>query len=193
MANGSVLQTVVTTLQNVVQAINLANQNLGETLNNIKPTILVGNPSASSGPLQAIGLNAPLAFSGANLGTAVNIVTSGYVTGISLVSATPANLTSVVLTSGTWELWGTASCEATISVSAMDTCASETSATVAPISEDIHAHLSGISAGASTYIRLAIGMTTLKISSTTTVYLVLNAVFSGTGTGAGIISARQVG
>lgn len=73
----SVLQTVVTAMQNVTQNINSLSSGLRKTFANIKPSILLGNPAASDAGLQAITLGDTLAFVGTELQT---IALTGVVT-----------------------------------------------------------------------------------------------------------------
>lgn len=70
----SSLQLVVTNVQNIVMSINAAVQSFGKTLNNIKPNVLIGNPTSEDGVLQPITLDSTLQFSGTDIGVnAANI------------------------------------------------------------------------------------------------------------------------
>lgn len=64
----SVLQTVVTAMQNVTQNISSLSSGLRKTFANIKPSILIGNPTGSDGSLQPITLDSTLQFYGTALG-----------------------------------------------------------------------------------------------------------------------------
>jgi hypothetical protein len=110
----------------------------------------------------------------------------------SLTSNTLTNITSISLPAGDWEVSGNilftvgAGASMTIAQSAV----SSTSATLP--AAPLYAQISGISLGAGAQWTIEAPVQRINVSSTTTVYLVTLAVFSGgTTTATGVIRARR--
>ena len=143
---GGGLSDVVTTLKNIVIAINNLNQNLNGIFASdfVSSTVLSGSA-------------------------------------VSLTSATPANVTSISLVGGDWDVWGNigfvanAATTATVFEGGINTV----SATL-PTSPGAGAYAQyGLSvAAAGTEPAFSIGMTRINITTTTTVYLVAQSTFA---------------
>lgn len=126
----------------------------------------------------------------ANAGSVGEYVTSGAVTTGNLTSGTNANITSISLTAGDWNVWGVGAWTpggATMSNTQIGI--STTSATFGPFGSTTTLFESTTSGNG-----LPAPMVRVNVSTTTTVYLVTQAGFSGgTGTTAtGIINARRI-
>lgn len=113
---------------------------------------------------------------------------------IALSSGTSANVTSVVLTAGDWDVWGSvdyvaaASTTATLFKGGINTA----SATLPAVGNSAYAQI-GIAVGTSTPMpAFPVGMTSLQLSGTSTAFLVTQATFAtSTIGGFGNISARR--
>ena len=116
---------------------------------------------------------------------------------VSLTTATPANITSVSLTAGDWDVWGevwTAPDAGTITskVVAAITATSATLPTIPAIGTSLQV-LTGITSAAGESITLGANTTRISLSGTTTIYLVASVSFSvSTMGGYGAIYARRV-
>lgn len=128
----------------------------------------------------------------AGSGEVGEIITATNSGGTSLTSATPANISSISLTAGDWDVWGSingafSGGSGTISLnSAINTA----SATLPSTNGTDNLTYSGV-VNYSTNIILPV-RTRISIASTTTVYLVTQTNFgSGSCTGYGKISARR--
>lgn len=114
---------------------------------------------------------------------------------ISLTTTVSANITSISLTAGDWDVWGTVLCVTggASTLSRLNGSLSTTSATQPAPSADGGAFVSTyMSMGASLLAGLPCGQIRLSLSGTTTVYLVVNATFTSTATAYGYIAARRV-
>lgn len=115
---------------------------------------------------------------------------SNTTTGIALTTGTPANLTSVSLTAGDWDVWGTVQITPTAALTLVIGNISTTSATLSgPATAFGQFNLTFTSASTSV---IPIGQARFSLSATTTVYLVGQATFTSTATGAGHMGARRV-
>jgi hypothetical protein len=111
---------------------------------------------------------------------------------VSLTTATPANVTSISLTAGDWDVDGLVSfTETTSTVTARSAGITSTSATV-PV--DGSEGYNGVQSTVTTEKNsIALGRKRFSLSGTTTIYLVGSATFSaGTCGGFGTITARRV-
>ena len=111
---------------------------------------------------------------------------------VSLTNGTPANVTSISLTAGDWDVWGNVSSAftgASGSAGAYSSCwISTTSATQPDLSL---VSLSSITINDYSNVSLPAPQLRLSINSTTTVYLSVLAYFSTAGTACGGIYARR--
>lgn len=115
--------------------------------------------------------------------------TIAFASAVSLTSNTPANVTSISLTAGDWDVYGNVFFAPSVGFSAITCWASLTSVTSPD--QSLRNQISY-----STAIILTSGINIpylrVNVSSTTTVYLSANAIFaSGTGTACGGIYARR--
>ena len=136
----------------------------------------------------------------ASAGQVGEIVESTVLTGsaVALTTATPANVTSIELTAGDWDVWGSVwfspvtSTSITVEAGAIST----TSATL-PTSPGGGARFNFIHAavvpGNGALWGWPIGQTRISVASTTTVYLIAQATFTAAALSAyGYIGARRV-
>lgn len=121
-------------------------------------------------------------------------VTSGQVSGVGLSNNTPTNITSISLTAGDWEVSGNAGIVtgAASAVTLFEACASLNGTAITPI-ETGATLLFNISIGASATNRFAIPPQRASLSTTTSVFLNVEAtITSGSATGNGVLRARRV-
>jgi len=112
--------------------------------------------------------------------------------GSSISTGTSANITSVSLTAGDWDVWGNAYIVPSGAITIYQASISLVSATLdnSPGRLAIFTQVSSTPAGQSS---LEPGVTRLALAATTTVFLVTQATFSsGTTTAYGILQARRV-
>ena len=115
---------------------------------------------------------------------------------VSLTNATPANVTSIPLTAGDWNIEGTvnftAAAATTAAGAAFAVGVNTTSATVPTDGSETYEYLGAITTG--TYKATGeASMKTLNVTANTTVYLVASAAFSAGTVGAyGSLIARRV-
>lgn len=110
---------------------------------------------------------------------------------VSLTSGVPANVTSLSLTAGDWDVWGNVWYNPGGTISMVDAVIHTTSATLPTLpGKGAFSRIQAtLTAGGSQ--GLSAGQLRLSLSSTTTVYLIANAVF-GTSMGAyGYLAARR--
>lgn len=112
---------------------------------------------------------------------------------LSLTSASPANITSISLSPGDWNVWGTIATAPGSGCIQTNTqgSVSQTSATMGAATTGAFVELSETLTTAQPTVA-PVGMTVINVSTTTTVYLVAQSTFSG-GTNAayGSIFARR--
>lgn len=122
-------------------------------------------------------------------------VISATGTSVSLTSGIPANLCSISLTAGIWDVTGACLFSGTGSttVQQMTVAFNTTSATLPASSDDSYIRLtSSLSAGQADN-KIAAGTKRFRFSSTTTVFFVIQATFGvSTLTGSGTINAHRV-
>lgn len=110
-------------------------------------------------------------------------------TPVALSNTTPANITSISLTAGDWDVTGTADFTASVSATLLVGGISTTTGTF--LTDETQASLQ-ISLGASTD-RLALPTVRISIAATTTVYLVARSDFAAGAVSAwGSIRARRM-
>lgn len=146
--------------------------------------------SSTLTPSQTSGIVGTTTNNNANAGSVGEFVTSTG-TNVSLTTNVPANITSISLTAGDWDVWGNIAFipGATTTTSAIYAGVSTTSATLPndPDRSAIVATLSAFNQG------IPAPQVRISIASTTTVYLVAQSTF-GTSTmnATGAIRARRV-
>lgn len=134
--------------------------------------------------------------SNAHAGYPGQVVASSIALGaaVSLTTATPANVTSIALTAGDWDVYGSiyfAPAAGTI-IAGESGGISQTSATLPTAPAGGYAEVRGITLAAGTEVSLTLGYTRISLAAPATVYLVAEASFSVSTCGAyGAISARR--
>lgn len=121
-------------------------------------------------------------------GYAGEVIRSAISTGsaVTITSAVSANVTSISLTPGCWNIFGNVGASASITMTLFNAWCSTTSATQPDGS--LITSLTGLNGAVN---GLTVPMLTLNVSVTTTVYLSVNATFTGTGTAYGQIQAQR--
>lgn len=143
-------------------------------------------------PSQTAGIVGTTTNNNANAGSVGEYVTATG-TGVSLTSSTPANITSISLTAGDWDVSGFVVHLAAAStiINGAFTGISTTSATLP--SQPNYGGMNGLSLTANSQMAVNAPVQRLSLSATTTVYLVSNAQFTtSTLTATGTIRARRV-
>jgi hypothetical protein len=108
---------------------------------------------------------------------------------ISLTTTVSANITSISLTAGDWDVWGSAGAVcATNALTAVSAGINTTSATLPD--QSLQSFAQNITSP-STYVTESVPPQRVNVNTTTTVYLVENATSAGTITGFGYIAARR--
>lgn len=136
--------------------------------------------------------------SSASAGTLGEQISSANNTPVALTSATAANVTSILLTAGDWEVSGTVlfTPAVTTTVSVISASSSTTSATLPSTTLDANGHPTVLIAGSlatGTIQRLGISPYRVNVSTNTTVYLLGYSIFAtSTMTATGVIRARRV-
>lgn len=114
---------------------------------------------------------------------------------VALTTATPANVTSISLTAGDWNVWGNIAFApaATTTVTSIQGAVSQTSATLPTIpNAGAYALLQATLTTAAAQV-LPLGWTRISLAATTAVYLVAQMAFgTSTATAYGYIGARRV-
>lgn len=126
----------------------------------------------------------------ATAGYVGEIITSGYVTGVAITSNTQTNITSISLTAGDWDIYGSFGGvpAATTTQSRLFGSISSTSATITTPSSDFQVAIAANNPWYTTVPTIRI-----SISATTTIYLVGLIVYAvSTLTASGVISGRRV-
>lgn len=160
------------------------------TLGATTPSTVAATTLSSTGtftPSQTAGIVGTTTNNNSNAGSVGEYVTATG-TGVSLASTTPANITSISLTAGDWDVWGNVEIDSGTSTSVMVDSISTTSATEAGSPNRSILQVSAAFPGNNSLMPPA---QRLSLSSTTTVYLVTTATFTGTTTGTGFIAARR--
>lgn len=134
----------------------------------------------------------------ANAGNIGEFISASVVQGspVSVTTGTPANITSISLTAGDWDVWGTM---ATIPAGSTTTTfagvgISTTTGTLPTLSPNAaYAQLAGLAVPAGNQLYMPVGVSRLSLSTTTTVYIVGIVGFAISTMGIfGFIAARRV-
>lgn len=134
--------------------------------------------------------NAPTGYVGEYISSSV---LSG--SAVSLTSAVPANITSISLTAGDWEVAGTVASlpNAATTTSRMVSGISRTSATFETVGAENNIQIKNETGSAGQTFAMGVGPMRISVSATTTVYLLMNCTFAiSTLSGYGFIGARRV-
>lgn len=143
-------------------------------------------------PSQTAGLTGTTTNNNANSGSVGEYITATG-TAVSLTSVTPANITSISLTAGDWDVSGNVSFvpAGTTVLQSFETSINTITATHAAI--PFNATVSGIIIGAGANNTQIPPIQRISVATTTTVFLVATAVFvTSTLTASGYIRARRV-
>lgn len=142
---------------------------------------------AAGGPIRGTTTN-----DNAAAGIIGEFISSAVLVGdaVSLTTSTIANVTSISLTAGDWDVWGTVAFPVSIAASFLTAGVSSASITLPPASVGCRAQITDAGLGDSI---MPTGVTRQSLASTTTLYLVAEATFgSGTVTAYGFLGARRV-
>lgn len=115
-------------------------------------------------------------------------------TAVSLTTGTAANITSISLTAGDWDVWGSVLWQpaGSTTMTGWNAQISQTSATFSPALPSPTAFTEAFAPPAGSIEAGAVPLQRISVASTTTVFLVANAAFSvSTLTASGILSARR--
>ena len=125
------------------------------------------------------------------LGSVGEYITSTQA-GLAVTTAIPTNMTSISLTAGDWDVWGTVGFAPTGAPTVFIGGISSTSATLpSPQSGAYMQQVFPFTSGQSQYA--SVGTTRFSLASTTTIYLILRVDFAaGTCSGRGYIGARRI-
>lgn len=192
-AGYSITTTSGTSSGGTIQLFDASNGNQVAMLNN--GTVVGSFKSNGFIPSQTLGIVGTTAANNANAGSVGEYIQSVVATGsaVSLTTATPANVTSISLTAGDWDVAGEVGYTISTAASSI-TCGINTTSAALPAGTTGN----GLSQMASTATtlgssNLAIMPTRISIAATTTVYLVAQAAFAaGTVAAFGVIRARRV-
>lgn len=127
-------------------------------------------------------------------GTVGEYVSAQQIAGVPLTTATPANITSISLTPGDWDVGGNCYLSATSGGTTFATAISIVSAALpppatAPVFGFAQIQTAG---GFAAAMCLATGSVRISIAAATTVFLVASVTFpAGTASGSGVIYARR--
>jgi hypothetical protein len=153
-----------------------------------------GNWANSSAHITTPGqVNGTVTNDNASAGNVGEFISSNVVSGsaVSVSSGVTANVTSISLTAGDWDVWGNVSTSNSSNVTGLRGWISTTSATD-PTPPNNGAYFAFQGATFANNLSGATGTMRLSLSTTTTVYLSANNSFStGTGTIYGFIGARR--
>jgi hypothetical protein len=166
---------------------------LNGTLGATTPNTVAATTITASGtitPAQVAGIVGTTTNNNAQAGSVGEYITSSVPSGVSLTNSTAANITSISLTAGDWDVWGSitftgASSVTTNLLSSINTTTATSAA--APFVNTMA--LAYPTNGAYTLIAPT---QRFSLAATTTVFLVANQAFSaGTVTAGGYVSARR--
>lgn len=155
----------------------------------ITPTLGVATATSLAFNPTTGGIIGTTAADNAGSGYVGQVITSNVPSGsaVSLTNNTAANITSISLTAGDWDVYGNILFNASVSASAYYAWCSTTSAT-----EPNSSLIAGINVAAIGFAGLATPILRVNISSTTTCYLsCIQSFATGTCTGCGTIYARR--
>lgn len=134
--------------------------------------------------------------SNAHAGYPGEFITSSVAVGaaVALTTGVAANVTSIALTDGDWDLYGNIyfAPAGTTVIATESGGISDTTATLPTAPAGGYTEVNGVTIGAGAEVSLTLGYTRMSLASPATVYLVAQAAFSVSTCGAyGIISARR--
>lgn len=137
-----------------------------------------------------------VAADNASAGSVGELISSTVAVGsaVSLTSNTAANITSIVLTPGDWDVWGSVATNpaGTTTQSFLQASLSTTSATLGGLPNGGGSVTLPFSVTAGNPVGVPVGMKQYNVSSNTTVYLVINSTFAtSTNSAYGFIAARR--
>jgi hypothetical protein len=137
------------------------------------------------------GIVGTTAADNANAGSVGELI-SATGSNVSLSSGVGANVTSISLTAGDWDVWGSVQCNAAGST-VINSCFDGVSTTSAALpAVPLYAGLNGLSLGGGSQVQFPTPMQRINVSTTTTVYLVASSSFTtSTLTANGTIWARR--
>jgi hypothetical protein len=126
------------------------------------------------------------------IGEYVSSTVAGTTTG--LTSPNAANITSISLTAGDWDVRGTYVITGTGTTSfTLANCGISTTSATLPATNLRNTRVSGAFVPTDVYVAAEVPMQRISVATTTTVYLVAAATFSISTAGAGgVLSARRV-
>lgn len=110
---------------------------------------------------------------------------------VSLTTATPANITSISLTAGDWDVWGSIAIVPSSTVTIYEGWISTTSATIPTFPNNGAITLMQLPFTSATQQIIPVGRERISISGTTTVFLSAAMTFAGTCSSYGFIGARR--
>ncbi|HVM93412.1 MAG TPA: hypothetical protein VMT67_11405 [Terriglobales bacterium] len=180
-----VTHTASSTRQLTLTGSNGGNPTIGTTAGNV-------SFSSAIAPSTTAGIIGTTLADNANAGSVGEYVTSS-VTSVGMTSASIVNLTSISLTAGDWDVGGNVICTGASSatISSLTTAINTTSATF-PASP-FFSVFNGLSYAANSSVSQQPAVQRESLSSTTTVYLVTQLVWTtGTASCSGFIRARRV-
>lgn len=175
------LGDVVTALKNLVNSANSIGQNIASAF-----------PSWTAGQIPGTTTNGD-----ATAGNVGQYISSTVLSGAAVVltTATPANVTSISLTGGDWDVWGTVGFVANAATTAtiFEGGISQTSATLpTPPGSGAYSQFGLSVAAAGLMPVFPIGSVRVPLAATTTVYLVAQSTFAVNAMSAyGFIAARR--
>ena len=175
------INSLITCSQQIAQALALINKTVGEAF-----------PLWTAGQIPGTTTNGDA--TAGNIGEYISSnVTSG--SPVSLVSATAKNITSISLTGGDWDVWGTVGFVANAATTATIFAGgiSQTTNTL-PIDAGAGAAFQlGLAVSAAGVMPISpVGSTRISLASTTTIYLVAKTTFAvNSMSGFGFIAARR--
>ena len=142
-------------------------------------------------PSQTNGIVGTTTNNSANAGSVGEFVTATGTT-VSLTSSTPANVTSISLTAGDWDVWGNCEFDAAATTVLQQMFVGINTVSASNPTAPNRSVMTGITIAANSAISLIAPQQRLLLSATTTVYLVADAVFTtSTATATGQLNARR--
>lgn len=148
-------------------------------------------------PSQTLGITGTTTNNNANTGAVGEYVSSTVLVGaaVPLTTATAADITSISLTAGDWDVWGTVvtNPNAATTQTVIVGWVSSTSATIPTAPNEGGEHSLNVAIAAGQTIILSCGMRRFSLSGTTIIYLSIFSAFAvNTNAGYGFIGARRM-
>jgi len=146
--------------------------------------------SSTITPAQVAGIVGTTTNNNAQAGSVGEYITSSVPSGVSLTNSTAANITSISLTAGDWDVWGSITFSGTSNVTTNLLSSINTTTATSAAAPFVNNMALAYTTGAS-YTLIA-PTQRFSLAVTTTIFLVANQAFSaGTMAGGGYISARR--